>query len=274
LVGPCSTGRAARITRRQLQPGSDCLRPAADGGLVIDPDGPEHVINSGSLRASLAHWLSAIREKLRRVSRRRTQRTTSKAPNRPTHTTHTTVGTVRAGHRWNRAGVIAAFIALFALGMAVQHRAEIVNWPVLLGALAGRGPEVQAPMSKSDVPAGAAATVGNPSRQASQLAKPPVPTPVPGRPLGDLLDPLPGPDASLLARRPGPAGHRTTGHASRAAEVQSEDEEEAVSVELRGHTDQSTHKTDDPVDVTIAPLKPPASTASPRLRLRNRTSRR
>lgn len=266
LVGPCSTGRAAPITRRQLQPGNDCLRPAAGGGLVIDPDGPERVISSGGPRASLAHWLSVIRESLRRASRRGTRRTASKAPNRPTPSTHATpptVGTARTGHRWNRAGVGAALMALFALGMAVQHRAEIVNWPMLIGALAGRGPEVPAPTPRVDVPASAVATAGNSSPPATQVTKPLVPTPIPGRPLRDLPDPLPDPDASLLARSPGAAAHRTTGRASRSAEAQSEDNEEAVSVELHGHTDQPANKADDPVDVTIAPLKPPASTASP-----------
>ena len=202
LVGPRSTGSKANPHRRQLQRGSSCLRVNSDGLIVIDEAGPARIDDTTQHGTWLSRRFGRISDTLIRFKRRVSQRLHSRATASrsagqalPVSASAKADG-ARSRQTWNRVGLVAAFIALFTLGIAVQHRAEIVNCHVLRQALEGRlsatqpGPLTLARPSNAGPATQRAAAAITPILAAAPTRSA-TPTPIPGRPLDELPDALP-----------------------------------------------------------------------------------
>ncbi len=137
--------------RRQIQPGNDCLRVDKNGYIIIDAVGPERVIDTTRRWKWFIQGIESIAQASKRskhfgqliVTASGTHGWMGKvlqplgepafipsSPKKPTS----------GSAQWSRLSIIMAFAGLFTLGMAVEHRAEIVDWSVLRLALDGRMP--------------------------------------------------------------------------------------------------------------------------------------
>ncbi len=259
LIGPYSAGRKARPHRRQIQPGRDCLRVDGHGCLTVAASGPTKLVDTTKAWFSLRpHFARAVRalwnthEKWKRAPQPKRQSTA----------------------HLGRLSISMAFAALFVLGMAVEHRAEIVNWRILRLALDGGAAGVlslthqhasvpvqkvlpAAPKSQPIAQPAVAAAKPQPNASSATRssavrtvptspvtrAEPSIlaPTHQPitvGAPLS-ALPPLPSIETSLLSSSPRVFHKRLDEHRSRAETErrQDEDDQSGVNVTLRnaGH---------------------------------------